>query len=160
ARQGARVVFWPSAYHGGFPLQAYAYLHHYYVITSVRTDRSRIIDPCGRVVAETDYVVNFVVRDINLDFLVAHYDFNSGNPDPLREAYRGRVRITSYLEDGHFIVEPTDPSLPMAQLQAEFGIEPTFQYHERHRGAYAALYAGRTPVAQPAAHGPRAQYAK
>jgi predicted amidohydrolase len=160
ARMDARIVFWPSAYHGGFPLQAYAYLHHCYVVTAVHSEHSRIIDPCGRVVAETDALVNFAARDINLDFLVAHYDFNFGIPDRLQAAYPGRVRVTSYVEDAHFIVEPTDPALSVAQLQAEFRIEPSFQYHERHRAGYAALHAGQTPTPQAAAHGKRAQYAK
>jgi len=160
ARKGAKAVFWPSAYHGGFPLQAYAYLHHYYVITSVHTEHSRIIDPCGRLVAQTDSFMNFVVRDLNLDFVVAHYDFNYPIPDRVLDAYPGRVRITSYVEDGHFLVEPTDPTVTTAQLQTEFGFESTFQYHDRHRTAYAALHAGQTPTPQTAAHGKRAQYAK
>ena len=54
AKRGAKAVFWVSAYDGGFPLQAYACINKYYVISSVRTNKSRIIDPCGRVVAETD----------------------------------------------------------------------------------------------------------
>jgi beta-ureidopropionase len=160
ARKGAKAVFWPSAYHGGFPLQAYAYIHHYYVITSVRTDQSRIIDPCGRVVAQTDSHVNFVVRDVNLDFVVAHYDFNYAIPDRLLDAFPGQVRITSYVEDGHFLVEPTDPALKTAQLQTVLGFESSFQYHDRHRAGYAALHAGQTPPGQTAAHGNREQYAK
>jgi predicted amidohydrolase len=160
ARKGAKAVFWPSAYHGGFPLQAYAYLHHYYVITSVHTDESRVIDPCGRVVVNTDPYIDFAVRDLNLDFVVAHYDFNYAIPDRLLDAYPGRVRITSYPDDGHFLVEPTDPTITTAQLQAEFGFESTFQYHDRHRAAYSALRAGQTPPAQTAAHGKREQYGK
>jgi beta-ureidopropionase len=160
ARKGAKAVFWPSAYHGGLPLEMYANLHHYYVITSVRTEHSRVIDPCGRVVAETDSLVNFVVRDINLDYVVAHYDFNYPIPDRLMDAYPGRVRITSYVEDGHFLVEPTDPALTAAQLQAEFGFESSSQYFDRHRTGYAALHAGQTPPSQTAAHGKRPQYRK
>jgi predicted amidohydrolase len=160
ARKGAKAVFWVSAYHGGFALETYAYLHHYYVITSVHPEESRIIDPCGRVVAQTDSMVNFVVRDINLDYVVAHYDFNYPIPDRLLDTYPGRVRITSYVNDGHFLVEPTDPTLTTAQLQAELGFEPASQYFDRHRTGYAALLAGRTPPAQTAAHGKRAQYAK
>jgi len=160
ARQSAQAVFFPSAYDGGFPLQAYACLHHYYVITSVRTARSRIIDPCGRVVAQTDERVNFVVRDINLDFVVAHYDFNWGIPDRIMDAYPGRVKVASYRDDAHFLVEPTDPALTTKQLQEEFGFEPASQYHQRHREAHAALRAGKTPRPQTAAHGNRGQYSK
>jgi len=160
ARKGAKAVFWPSAYHGGFPLQAYAYLHQYYVITSVHPEESRVIDPCGRVVAQTDSFMNFAMRDLNLDFVVAHYDFNYPIPDRLLDAYPGRVRVTSYVGDDRFLVEPTDPTLTTAELQAEFGFESTFQYHDRHRTAYAALHAGATPAPQTAAHGKRAQYTK
>jgi predicted amidohydrolase len=160
ASLGAKAVFFPSAYDGGFPMQAYASLHHYYVITSVRTSRSRIIDPCGREVANTDERMNFVVRDVNLDFVVAHYDFNWGIPDRILDAYPGRVKITSYRDDAHFIVEPTDPALTTKQLRAEFGFEPASQYHQRHREAHAALRAGKAPTPQAAAHGNRGQYSK
>ncbi|MBN1670781.1 MAG: carbon-nitrogen hydrolase family protein [Kiritimatiellae bacterium] len=160
AEQGARMVFWPSAYHGGFPLQAYAYVHHYYVITAVRPQTSRIIDPCGRVVAETDTNVNFVMRDVNLDFVVCHYDFNYSVPDLVLDAYPGKVRLTSYRPDGHFIVEPLDPKLTMKQIQAEFGFESTSQYHDRHREAFKRMHDGRRPAPQNALHGDRPMYGK
>lgn len=160
ARQGVKAVFWPSAYEGGLVLQAYASLYHYYVITSVNLAHSRIIDPCGRVVAQTDGRVNFVVQDINLDFVVSHYDFNWGIPERIMDAYPGQVKITSYREDAHFIVEPTDPALTTKQLQAEFGFESASQYHQRHRDAHAALRAGKQPTPQKAAHGKRGQYSK
>ncbi|MCX8183478.1 MAG: carbon-nitrogen hydrolase family protein [Crenarchaeota archaeon] len=38
AEKGVKIVFWPSAYNGGFPLQVYAYLHQYYVVSSVRSE--------------------------------------------------------------------------------------------------------------------------
>lgn len=159
-RKGARMVFWPSAYNGGFPLQVYAYLHHYYVVSSVRSDRSRVIDPCGVVVAETDRHVNVVCRDVNLDFVVSHYDFNYSVPDRVLGAYPGRVEVRSHLDEGHFIVEPIDEALTAVQLEREFGFEPTWQYHQRHRDAYRRVREGSQPVAQRAAHGDRAQYAK
>ncbi len=158
ARNGAKVVFWPSAYDGGFVLQAYASLHHYHVISSVNVVRSRIIDPCGRVRAETDERVHFVARDVNLDFVVAHYDFNWNIPARIVDAYPGRVDVTSYRDDARFLVEPTDAALTTAQLQAEFGFEPWSQYHQRHREAYAALHEGKSPTPQQAAHGDRGQY--
>lgn len=160
ARKGVKAVFFPSAYDGGFPMQAYACLHHYYVITSVRTARSRIINPCGRVLAETDERLDFAIHDLNLDFAVCHYDFNWGIPDRIMDAYPGRVKLTSYRDDAHFIVEPTDPALTTEQLRAEFGFEPASQYYERHREAHAVLRAGKTPMPQQAAHGKRGQYSK
>lgn len=160
AKKGARLVFWSSAYNGGFPLQVYAYLHHYYVISSVRTDKSRIIDPCGRILAETDRHINVIWRDINLDYIVSHYDFNYSIPDKIMQKYPGRVAVRSYIDDGHFIVEPIDDALTIEQLQKEFGFESTFQYHQRHREAFKMIHQGKKPVPQKAAHGDRPQYAK
>lgn len=160
SKKGAKMVFWPSAYNGGFPLQVYAYIHHYYVVSSVRFDRSRIIDPCGVVLVETDQHVNVIHRDINLDFVVSHYDFNYGVPDKIMRTYPGRVEIRSYSDEGHFLVEPIDDALTTDQLQREFGFESTFQYHQRHREAYRMILQGKTPYAQKAAHGDRPQYSK
>ena len=160
AEKGAKIVFWSSAYNGGFPLQVYAYLHHYYVVSSVRSDKSRIIDPLGRILAETDYHVNVIYRDINPDFVVAHYDFNYSIPDRIMEKYPGRVYVRSYMDDDHFLVEPIDDSLSTEQLQKEFGFESTFQYHDRHRRAYRMILQGKKPPAQKAAHGDRPQYSK
>ncbi len=158
--KGARIVFWPSAYNGGFPLQVYAYLHHYYVISSVRSDKSRIIDPLGRILAETDSHVNMICRDINTDYIVAHYDFNYSIPDRIMKKYPGRVDVRSSVDDDHFIVEPIDDSISTEQLQKEFGFESTFQYHDRHRMAYKMILQGKRPPAQKAAHGDRPQYSK
>ncbi|MBN1875281.1 MAG: carbon-nitrogen hydrolase family protein [Anaerolineae bacterium] len=160
ADQGARLVFWPSAYNGGFPLQVYAYLHHFYVISSVRTDSSRIIDPLGKILVATDQQLNVVSRDINLDFCVCHYDFNYSIPDLIMQKYGDRVAIRSDRDSGHFLIEPLDDSITIAQLQQEFGFESTTQYHNRHRAAYPTLREGGVPDAQNALHGDRPQYAK
>ena len=33
-RKGAEIVFWPSAYGGGIPLNGYAMIHNYYVVAA------------------------------------------------------------------------------------------------------------------------------
>ena len=160
SEQGARMVFWPSAYNGGFPLRVYAYLHHYYVVSSVRTDKSRIIGPCGTVLGETDQQVNVIYRDINLDYVVCHYDFNYSIPDRIMEAWPGQVEIRPHGDAGHFLVEPIDDTVTTEQLRAQFGFESTLQYHERHRKAYKVRRQGKRPTAQEAAHGDRPTYGK
>ncbi len=160
ADKGARLIFWPSAYNGGFPLQVYAYLHHVYVVSSVETNSSRIVDPLGRILAATDPHVNVITRDINLDFCVCHWDFNYSIADQIMATYGDRVIIRSDHDSGHFLVEPADDALTIAQLQREFGFEGTFQYHQRHRDAYALLREGKTPPPQIALHGNHPQYAK
>ena len=158
--KGAQVVFWPSAYNGGFPLQVYAYLHHYYVVSSVRTDSSRIVDPLGQILDRTDERHNVIYRDINPDYCVCHYDFNHSIPDQIMAAYGAGVEIRSDRDSGHFLVEPRDDTLTVEQLQAAFGFEPTHQYHQRHRDAYAQMRDGLLADPQQAAHGDRPMHAK
>ena len=155
----AQLVFWPSAYDGGFPLRAFAYIHHYYVVSSVRHGTSRIIDPLGAILQETAPGVPVIWRDINLDFVAAHFDFNHSIPAAIRTTYGNRVEVReSAPGSGHFLVEPIDPGLTCEQLQREFGFESTREYHDRHRTAFPHLRAGRPAPPQPAAHGNRAQY--
>ncbi len=159
AAQGARLVFWPSAYDGGFPLRAFAYLHHYYVVSSVRHGASRIIDPLGAIQAETTPRVPIIARDVNLDFVVAHGDFNFEIPERIGTAYAGRVEVReSAPGSGHFLVEPIDTAITTGQLQKEFGFESTRTYHDRHRAAFREICAGRPPTPQRALHQERAQY--
>jgi predicted amidohydrolase len=159
ADKGARMVIWTSAYDGGFPLQAYAYLHHYWVVTSTRTQRSRIVDPCGEIVAETKPPESLVARPVNLDFVVSHLDWNMSIPKRIVEKYGDRVAVRQWVPgSSHFIVEPLDPSVRTEELQKEFGFESTALYHERHRRAYPAVRAGKRPAPQRALHGNRPQW--
>lgn len=160
ARKGAKMVFWVSAYNGGFPLQAYACLNRYYVVSSVRTDRSMIIDPCGRILAETDSMVNIAYYDVSLDYVVCHYDFNYSIPDLILERYSGRIRVRSYKDDALFIVECMDRGLRIEDIQKEFSFESFQQYIDRHRYAYKCIHEGASPQPQKAAHGSRPQYQK
>lgn len=160
ATQGARVVFWCSAYNGGFTLQAYAWLHRYYVISSVSQEKARIIDPCGSILAETNNLVNVIWRDINLDFAVCHMDFNYDIPDRISTAYPGQVEIRSHFDEGNFIVEPTDPSITISRLQKEFGFVNIQEYGHLHDSAYQMIKTGRQPVPVKALHGDRSMYIK
>lgn len=160
-KKGAQLVLWPSAYDGGTPLWTYAYLHHYYVMSSVRSGQSRIIDPLGAILAETKDETRFIIRDINLDNIVSHLDWNTSIPDKIKTKYGDRVDVRrANPGSSHFIVEPIDPAITVAALQKEFGFESSFQYHDRHRAIYAGARTGKNLPAQTALHGNRPQWGK
>ena len=159
ARKGVRMVFWPSAYNGGFPLQAYAYLYGYYVVSAVRANKSRIIDPLGNILVQTSEFINIISREINLDYCVVYDDFNWNIPRDIMDRYPGRVDLRANQDDGYFLIEPTDDTLTIAQLQQELGFESYAEYHQRHRDAYARFRQGKPLIPQKAAHGDRPPYA-
>jgi predicted amidohydrolase len=160
ARQGARLVVWPSAYNGGFPLRALAALHHYYVISAVGTERAKIIDPCGTVLAETQGLTNVVWRDVNLDFAVCHTDFNYAIPDRILATYGDRVEVRMHQDEGYFLVEPRDPAITTDHLRQTLGFIDRADYFARHRAAYACLQHHGTAAPQVPPHGARSQYSK
>lgn len=102
--------------------------------------------------------MNIAYYDVNLDYVVAHYDFNHRVPSSISEKYGGRVRISSYIDDDAFIVEPMDESITTEQLQKEFKFETYRQYIQRHRMAYMYIREGKPPPPQKAAHGDRPIY--
>ncbi len=160
AQGQVRLVLWPSAFDGGALLNAYALLHKYWVVTSVGGERSRIIDPCGVTLAETDRHLDVVVRDINLDFAVCHYDFNASIPERIMSDYAGRVELRPHWDAATFLVEPVDPSVTIVGLMAEYGFETADQYYQRHRATQDALRQGEAARPQTAAHGNRPMYLK
>ena len=160
AQGGAQLVLWPSAYDGGATLSGYALQHGFWVMTSVSSQRSRIIDPNGETVAQTDLLVNIAVRDINLDFAVCHYDFNWGMAERIMADYADRVQIHSHWDAANFRIEPTDPTVTTKALLVEYGLETIETYRQRHRDAQEAMRRGEVPEPQAAAHGDRPMYAK
>jgi predicted amidohydrolase len=160
AQQDVRMVFWPSAYDGGYPLSALAAIHKYYLVSSTRTGRGRIIDPCGTVVADTDSLLNLAVRDINVDYVVCHYDFNFSIPDRILADYGERVEVRSHAEAACFLLEPKDPALTTDQLMRQYGFESLDTYIQRHRHTYESICHGSAPTPQSAAHGDRPMFKK
>ncbi len=160
AGEGVQMVLFPSAYPGGFQLRMYAHLHAYYVVSATREPAAMIVNPVGEVVARTDRYTNFIVRDVNLDFLVAHSDYNKQIPALVAREYANRVNVRTYPDEGKIFFEPADPSVTIAQLCEQFGIESAEVFRSRHRRAYEALRAGKTPEPQQAAHGDRPQHGR
>lgn len=135
SEQRARLVLWPSASDGGLLLRAHAIMNGYFVVSSVRSGKARVVNPCGRVVAETaDEAV--VATVINLEATVARTDFNPSLADRILERYPARVTVDRYPEEGLLLLEPHD-GLTAAELQATLAFERAHESIDRHRRAYA-----------------------
>ncbi|MCW8129418.1 MAG: carbon-nitrogen hydrolase family protein [Planctomycetota bacterium] len=158
AERGAELVFWPSAYDGGFPLRLFAYLHQYYVVSAVKSRHAQIINPLGEVLERTDPNLPYAARTIDLDFRVCHLDFHTSMPEQLKKRYGDGVSVRVYTEEGHFIVESNRDDLPMARIAEENGLEPSRTYYDRHRSAYPALREGKAAEPQAPPYTGRAQY--
>lgn len=131
AGAGAELVVWPSAYEGGFPLQAYAWLHQYYVVSSVRTFQSKIIDITGTVLSATTQWHRAAVETIDLEKRVFHID---GQYLKLAEVQRDLgtdVSIRTFAEENVFTLQSNSDSWPLRRIEETYGLEELTDYLAR-----------------------------
>ncbi len=129
ADAGVKAVIWTAAYDGGRLLDAYALTHMYWVITSVRTYRARVIDPVGETVAESARWDDLCIADVDLDMEVFHIDEQFPKIGKIREALGDKVVIRALSEDNVFTVSSRDPEWPMDRIKKEFGLVTYKEYH-------------------------------
>lgn len=150
AELGAEVVFWPSAYDGGFPLQARAWDHHYWVVSSVQTQKSRIIDITGEIRLEAGARTPVIGMEIDLEKRYFHTDFNGSQVAAMKAKYGRDVTVRLYHDEGGMTVECHREGLTVAALMEEYDLELVPDYVTRHDLAEVATRVGRRPDPQPA----------
>lgn len=119
-QQGAELVCWLSAYEGGLPLQAYAWLHRYPIVTSVWPYHARVIDITGRASASTSRWSRVAVADVDLDRRLLHTDGQSHKILDLQRHYGARLGIETFTEEHWFTLESADPDLDLDDVVRDF----------------------------------------
>jgi len=137
-RKGAEIVAWISAYDGGYPLNAYAAINDYYVVSSVRAYHSRIIDKSGRALAMSSRWANWAQRRIGMDKTLFHVDGQIGKLARVQKELGDKIALETFDEEGRFTIESNDPGWPMERIIREFALETFKAYHERTESMHAA----------------------
>jgi len=89
--KGAEIVFWPSAYGGGAPLNGYAMIYGYYVVP---VGWGNIIDSTGVNVASVEKPRdNQFVAAIDLDRTFVHKDYTADKIARLLKEHAGEVEL-------------------------------------------------------------------
>jgi len=129
------LIVFPSAYHGGFVQSDWAYTCRAYFVGSIsgRGAPSQIRNPIGEVVASSTNYFNFTVVDVNLDYELAHLDYNWGKLRQLKKKYNDRVEITDPGEVGVVLITSENDNVSAKQMVEEFKIELVDDYFQRSR---------------------------
>lgn len=138
ARQGAELVCWISAYDGGLPLQAYAWMHQYAIVTSVWPYNARVIERTGRIVTQTSRWSRLAFHDLNLDKRLFHTDSQQHQLVPLLTRYGRRVRLETFGEEHLFTLESLDPALSVDEVIREFRLTEYRPFLDRCTKAQSA----------------------
>jgi len=129
ADRGVQMVLWNSAYDGGNLLNAYAAIHMYYVVSSVRTDHARIIDLTGRTIAKGSRWNGLAMATIDLETTLFHIDNQFQKIDDVRRDLGDKVTINTYSEENVFTIESNDPEWPISRISDTYGLVSYKDYH-------------------------------
>ncbi len=131
----ADIVFWPSAYGGGSPLNAFAILYHYYIVP---VGAGNIMDITGKLVqpVEKPRDKQFIAT-LDLDRTFAHQDFNTNKVRKMLEEHKGEIEVERNLSDEDlapwWLFRSTKPGLRVRNVLKEHNIEPLRDYQHRSR---------------------------
>lgn len=129
--KGAEIVVWISAYDGGFPLQVYAWSNFYYIVSSVRTNHSKIIDKTGKVLSSTSRWSSITFKDIDLEKEIFHIDYQFQKLFEIQRKLGSDVTIETFSEENIFTLESNDLEWPIERIIKEFELETFRDYHKR-----------------------------
>lgn len=120
--EGADIVAWISAYEGGFPLQAYACLHDFVVVSAVQSYSGKIIDRSGRVLTATSRWGRLASASIDLDQRWFHTDGQAESILAVQARYGDRLLVETRGEEHLFVISRLDPALSLDAVIEDFGL--------------------------------------
>ena len=126
------IVFWPSAYGGGSPMNAYAMLYHYYVVP---VGAGNIIDITGKTLdnVEKPRPRQFITT-LDLDRTFIHHNFNGSKVRKLLADHKGKVIIERhYGMESWWLLKAVKPGVRVRELCKKYGIETLREYQHRSR---------------------------
>ena len=129
------IVFWPSAYGGGSPLNAFAILYHYYIVP---VGAGNIIDVTGKTFEnlEKPNPKQFIAT-LDLDRAFAHYDFNRKKVEKMLAEHEGEIKVERELSDEDlapwWLFKAIKPGVSARELLKKYEIETLREYQHRSR---------------------------
>lgn len=129
------IVFWPSAYGGGSPLNAMSILYHYYIVP---VGAGNIIDITGKTCSDIEKPRDKqFIATLDLDRAFAHQDFNREKVDKMLKEHAGEIEVQRNLSEEDlapwWLFKATKPGVTVRKLLKEYKIETLREYQHRSR---------------------------
>ena len=127
-KAGAEIVFWSSAYPGGKLIDSLARLNKYYIVTSTRSNPTRVVDVTGDTLATCTRFKNWVCAPINLEKVSVYIWPYVQKFGALRAKYGRKLAIRILGYQDWAVIESRCPEVKVADVLKEFEI-PTCEEH-------------------------------
>lgn len=108
ARNGAEIIFFPSAYRGGLQLRIWAHEFGIYLVSAIGGELGQIVDLSGTVLAESTYEA-LITQRINLDRRLLHMDGNWHKMDEMLEKYGTGLTFQYFTREGKYTIASEMP---------------------------------------------------
>ncbi len=141
ARAGARMVFFPSMFHGGSRQGAWARDYGVFLVVS-QSKESVIVDMCGRRLAWQGHqeplvgngaLLPFAWADVNTDSKAYHLDFNQEKLGAIEAKYGSGVKFSILRPEATFVMESLMEDVSVEAIEREFKLEDLWTYYDRSR---------------------------
>ena len=135
ANDGAELVVWPSAYSAGRHLQAYALLHHYYIVTATYHGDCQVYDITGeRILDEQTEGINISRITLDLDRGIYHQNFNGEKRQKLLADHGDKILLGEDLDrEQWYVLKANKPGVSALALARQYGMEELQDYIARSR---------------------------
>jgi len=129
------IVFWPSAYGGGSPLNAFAILYHYYIVP---VGAGNIIDVTGKTHGNIEKPRDKqFIATLDLDRAFAHHDFNREKVKKMLKEHADEITVERNLSEEDlapwWLFRAIKPGVRVRELLKEYKIETLREYQHRSR---------------------------
>ena len=123
-KQGAKIIFWCSAFDGGKMVNTKAWQHKYIVATSTLKNTSKLCDISGETIAQTGiWNPNYFCAPVNMEkVFLPTYDYLKEYIE-IEQKYGRKVRITTFHEEEWTIIESLSPDLCVDDIMKEFNLK-------------------------------------
>lgn len=135
AEQKPDIIVFPSMYHGGLVQEHWAYTCRAYFVSAIAIAslRSGIRNPMGKIVATSTNYFHYTTGTINLDYCLAHLDYNWDKLRALKEKYGEAVTISDPSEIGSVLLTSEHETISIQEMVKEFGITLLDDYLDHSR---------------------------
>lgn len=117
------LLCFSSMYHGGYVARNWAYTCRSYFVGSVQQRQGYIINPLGEVIAESNNYTDYLTAELNLDYVIAHIDYNWAKFQAMQEKYGALVKVEVPKGLGCVMITSESDDVSAKDMAKEFDIE-------------------------------------
>jgi len=139
-KQSPEMIIFCSNYHGGIMQNYWAYSCRSYFVSAFGYGESTIVSPVGETVGRSSSYYSYFTKTINLDYAVAHLDYNGERFRKMKEKYGPGVTIHDPSHLGAVLISSEIEGISAMDMVKEFEIEllddyfiHSLEFHDNNR---------------------------